>query len=360
MLAGSAAVAAAGTASAIVGVAMYGGDGSQGTASAAKGEPPAPTPVPDELARPIADPRRRAAHLLRRAGFGGTMAEVDEFAKLSREEAADRLLNFETVDNSALNARIEAQQFNLTTPPGNRQDMIRWWLMRMAYTARPLEERMTLMWHGLLTSQVSKVGPQRAKLLVQQNELFRKYALPKYDDLLKAVSKDPAMLIYLDTVDSTREHPNENYARELMELFSMGVGNYTEDDIRESARAFTGWRLTAPPRQEIPPGLSEKERRDLQNKYFGEYDPQFVVAQRQHDPGTKTFLGKTGSWSGEDIVDIIMQHPASSRFMARRLFTEFANFNPDEKTVDTLTKVWDEGGHQVRDVVRAILVSDEF
>ncbi len=367
LLAGGAAVAAGGTAVVVVGLASDSGGGtsSSGSVNPAPAANGTAGSGPD-LSQTIADPKQRAAHLLRRAGFGGTPAQVAEFALLSREEAADRLLNYETIDNSALDARIAKANFNLTTPggaPGMGRllvDMQRWWLTRMAYTARPLEERMTYIWHGLLTSQVSKVGGQRGKLLVQQNELFRANALGKYDTLLKAVSKDPAMMIYLDTIESTREHPNENYPREVMELFSMGVGNYTETDIRESARAFTGWRLSAPPRVEIPPGLSKQEEQQLRDKAFGAYEPQFVFQPRLHDSGQKTFLGKTGAFDGDDIIDIIVQQPATARYITTRLFTEFANYNPDDATVDRLVKVWNDSGHDVKQVVRAILVSDEF
>jgi uncharacterized protein (DUF1800 family) len=349
----------------MVGFASRNDGGSQKIA----GEPPGagPTPIPAaDLDQPIQGAVRSAGHLLRRAGFGGTRAEIEAFAALSPEAAADRLLNYESTDNSALDARVAAANFNLTYP-GRVEgkgplllDMQRWWLTRMAYTARPLEERMTLIWHGLLTSQVSKIGPQRARLMVQQNELFRSHALGRYDDLLHAIGKDPAMLIYLDTVESTKANPNENYARELMELYSMAVGNYTEDDVRESARAFTGWRLTAPQRQQLPEGLSEEERRALQNKIAAEYQPEFFVAERQHDAGTKTFLDRTGSWDGDDIVDIIMEQPATARYMSRRLFTEFAHYNPSDETIERLAAIWETSGHSVKAVVRAILVSDEF
>lgn len=365
LLATGAAVAAGGTAAVVIGLANGSDGGKPGTSGSPAELAPTATSGPD-LSKTIADPRQRAAHLLRRAGFGGTPAQVAEFAQLSREEAADRLLNYETIDNSALDARIATANFNLTTPgaiPGMGRllvDMQRWWLTRMAYTARPLEERMTYIWHGLLTSQVSKVGGQRGKLLVQQNELFRANALGKYDTLLQAVSKDPAMMIYLDTIESTREHPNENYPREVMELFSMGVGNYTEEDIRESARAFTGWRLSAPPRVEIPPNLSKQEQQLLKDKAYGAYQPQFVFQARVHDGGQKTFLGKSGAFNGEDIIDIIVQQPATARYITSRLFNEFANYNPSDETIDRLVKVWTESGHDVKQVVRAILVSDEF
>jgi len=298
----------------------------------------------------IADPTWRAAHLLRRAGFGGTAAEIDEFAGLSREDAADRLLNYDAVDNSALDARIAAANFNLnySTKGGTALDMQRWWLTRMAYTARPLQERMTLIWHGLLTSQLSKVGAQFARLMVAQNELYRSNALAQYDALIQAVSKDPAMLYYLDNIDSTKAHPNENYARELMELFTLGVGNYSEQDIRESARAFTGWRITPRPNT----GDLEKD--------LASWNPQFVLAAAQHDSGVKTFLGHTGNLDGTDIVDIIMQQPAAGRFITTRLFKEFANYDPAPATIDRLVGVWDSSGHSIKAIVRAILVSDEF
>ncbi|MFN8506680.1 MAG: DUF1800 domain-containing protein [Dehalococcoidia bacterium] len=369
LLAGGATAAAGAAAVAVAGFATRSG-GDNNSAKASTGEAEAPTPLPaiDLSKVPIAEPRRRAAHLLRRAGFGGTAAEIDAFATLSREEAADRLLNYETTDNSALDARLARMNLNLKkagTPPAGQGningDMQRWWMARMAYTARPLEERMTLIWHGLLTSQVSKINGERAKLMVLQNELFRAHALGRYDDLLQAVSKDTAMLIYLDTDQSTKEHPNENYARELMELFSMGVGNYTEDDVRESARAFTGWRFTPPDagRPNVT-GLSQAELREIRTQAIADWEPRFVVNARLHDTGTKSFLGRRGNFSGEDIVAIIMEQPATAKFITRRLFTEFANFNPSDETLARLVEVWNSSAHSVRDVVRAILVSDEF
>ena len=366
ILAGAAAAAAAGTAAVVVAAARQGGSGDDRAGTAAVPEAPGPgagakaTATADLPAKQIGDPRRQAAHLLRRAGFGGTPAEIDEFAKLSRKEAADRLLNFRAIDNSGLDTRIQAAgPGDLTTMKPVEAN--RWWITRMAFTARPLEERMTFIWHGLLTTQVSKIGGQHFKLMLIQNALFRENALAKYDDLLKAVSKDPAMLFYLDTAESTKEHPNENYARELMELFSMGVGNYTETDVRESARAFTGWRVTMPERPAEPKAnLTEEERRRLLDAAFAAWEPKFYVQQRLHDSSAKTFLGKTGAWDGDDIVEIIMTQPATGRYICTRLFMEFANYNPDPRTVDRLVKVWDSTGHQVRDVVREILISDEF
>jgi uncharacterized protein (DUF1800 family) len=345
LLGGAAAVAAVGSVVAVAGIARPWSGSSATSSLNATGQTAASAPTPN-LDQQIADPRRRAAHLLRRAGFGGTLAQIDEFSQLSREDAADRLLNYQQIDNSALDTRLTNLGIDLNQP--SPADLMRWWLTRMVYTARPLEERMTFIWHGLLTSQVSKIGPQRAKLMIRQNELFRSMALPKHDDLIKAVSKDPAMLIYLDTIESLKAHPNENYARELMELFTLGVGNYTEQDVRESARAFTGWRVT-------PPKTIAKNEQDI-----AAWDPQFFVDPRQHDTGTKTFLGKTGNWGGDDVVDIIMQQPAAGRFIARRLFTRFASTDPGEKTLNALVDVWNSSNRDIRAIVRAILTSDEF
>lgn len=357
-LAGGAAIAAAGTAAAVVGVVEQTGGASRPAAA----RPSAPTTsaaaTASALAQPISDPTTRAAHLLRRAGFGGTAAEIDEFSKLSRDAAADRLLDFTTVDNSALDSRLA----KVTLTPGlpTLAEMTEWWLTRMAYTARPLEERMTLIWHGLLTTELQKVGAVRSQLVLDQNNFYRQNALPRWDDFIKAVGRDPAMLYYLDNIENTEAHPNENYAREQMELFTMGVGNYTEEDVRQSARAYTGWRVTPPalPRP-LPKGDPAARRAAFQEAYTG-YIPTFFIAPRQHDDGSKTFLGKTGNFGGDDIVDIIMQTPAAAKHLCTRLFTEFANYNPSQTTIDNLVQVFQQNNHQVKPVVRAILTSDEF
>jgi uncharacterized protein (DUF1800 family) len=196
--------------------------------------------------------------------------------------------------------------------------------------------------------------------MVRQNELFRAHALGQYDELLQAVSKDPAMMLYLNTIESTKEHPNENYARELMELFSMGEGNYTEDDVRESARAFTGWRLTRQSRERPPEGLSERERAEWLDQMWAAWEPEFRLDPRLHDSGNKTFLGQTGNFGGEDVVRVILEQPATGRFITRRLFSDLAYRDPEEQTIDGLVEVWEASGHSVREVVRAILASDEF
>ncbi len=356
--------AAAGAAAVGIGMVRTGDSAGPGQTGASDSSTPAMSANP----APISDPIRRARHLLRRAGFGSTPSEAAEFAALSPSEAADRLVDFDAISNVALEERLARARFNLTKLRGERrtgqlpmqEDMRAWWLTRMAYTARPLEERMTFIWHGLLTSELSKVGPQRTKFLLIQNELFRRMALPRYDDLLKAVSRDPAMMVYLDTIESTAAHPNENYARELMELFSMGVGHYTESDVREAARAFTGWRLTPPPRVNIPRDATTRERQAALDAAAEAYHPEFVIDPRVQDRGVKTFLGQTGAFGGDEIIDIIMQQAAPSRFVPVRLFRELVYDDPDASTVAWLAEAWNDSGHDVREVVRAILRSDEF
>jgi uncharacterized protein (DUF1800 family) len=159
------------------------------------------------------------------------------------------------------------------------------------------------------------------------------------------------MMVYLDTVTSTAEHPNENYPRELMELYSMGEGTFSEDDVREAARAFTGWRFTRPPR-----GLSQEERREA----LARDEPEFLFVSRDHDFGEKTFLGQTGPWDGGDIVRIIMEQEATGRRITRRLFTELVHRDPSDETLDRLYGIWVESGHDIREIVRWLFTSDEF
>src|SRR5207302_2479785 len=183
--------------------------------------------------------RVRMAHLLRRAGFGATRTELDHYVAMGQTAATEAILNYTKTSNAALESQLPTIDLGSSTPP-TAAAIQSWWLQRMTLSARPLEEKMTLFWHGLLTSGLDKAGSAQ---LFTQNQLFRSMALGNFDELLKAVSKNPAMMVYLDTETNRKGKPNENYARELMELFTTGIGHYTEDDVRESARSFTGWTL---------------------------------------------------------------------------------------------------------------------
>lgn len=275
------------------------------------------------------DEASRVSHLLWRAGFGASPAELARFREMGLQATIDHLLDFEAVDDSALEARLAEQELDLEQSLNHLQ---RWWLQRMAYTARPLQEKMTLFWHGILTSSFKIVG--RGPYMLEQNRLFRRQGMGRYDELLKAVSRDPAMMIYLDSRTNKKAAPNENYSRELMELFTLGIGHFTEEDVRESARAFTGWQF---------------------RRRTG-----FYLNAKQHDNGLKTFLGRTGNFDGDDVVDIIMEQPAAAEYICTRLWRFFAYPDPEPEVIARLAEVFRTNGAAIRPVVRAMLESDEF
>jgi uncharacterized protein (DUF1800 family) len=284
----------------------------------------------------LSNPRVRAAHLLRRAGFGAAVAEIDRLAAMNTTDMTQSVLDYQKTSNAKLDGQLPT--LDLTSAKGPNAGAVQaWWLQRMVQTARPLEEKMTLFWHGLLTSGLDKSG---AGQLYVQNALFRKMALGNFDDLLKAVSKDPAMMVYLDTENNRKGKPNENYARELMELFTTGIGPYTEDDVRESARAFTGWTL--------------KGGAQLR------YTTQSVFNARYFDSGQKTFMGKTGNFTGDDIVEMLVPLRATAERLSSRLFSFFAYPNPEPEIVRHLADTFQQSHYNVGAVVRAIFTMDAF
>jgi uncharacterized protein (DUF1800 family) len=277
---------------------------------------------------PLNERRTQAAHLLRRAGFGGTPQEIDTYAAMSHAEAVDKLLTFKYDGNLAMNLerRLREDGYN---PDIN--DIAYWWTLTMARTRQPLQEKMVFFWHGHFTTQFSKV--RDGLLLLQQNQLFRDYALGNFKELTKKISRDPAMIEYLDGQVNRKGKPNENYARELLELFTMGIGNYSEQDIREAARAFTGWAYR---------------------------DRSYIFNAGQHDTGTKTFMGQSGNFNGDDIIDIIMSKEATGRFISTKLWDFFVYPDPEVEIVNRLTKVFFDSNHNIKEVMRAIFNSPEF
>ena len=295
---------------------------------------PSPTPNPTATSsptpRPVPEPdpdRVRMGHLLRRAGFGESQSEMERFLAMGMPAAIDYLIEYQDVDDSELEQRLEGLALDVE----RSNNLQRWWLLRMIYSKRPLQEKMVLFWHGILTSSIAKAGQGPA--MFDQNQLFRGLALGSFDVLLKAISRDPAMLIWLDSQSNVKSAPNENYARELMELFTLGVGNYSETDVRESARAFTGWGL---------------RRREFEFRSF------------QHDFGSKTFLGRTGDFDGDDITDIILEQPAAAEFITRKLFAFFAYDDPEPETVAALTATFKDSRYSIKAVMRQIFNSAEF
>lgn len=266
-------------------------------------------------------------HLLRRAGFGTTLQEQRYYRDLGFDGTLNELLNPESVKDDVLEKNIENQNYDFT----DLGDLKRWWIYRMMFTHRPLIEKLALFWHGhFATSNAGKVN--NPYLMYQQNMTFRSLGMGRFEDLLLAVSKDPAMIIWLDNRDNRKAKPNENFAREVMELFTMGIGNYTEQDIKEAARAFTGWAA--------PNGF-----------YFN---------KKHHDFGQKNFLGQTGNFGGEDIVKILAQRPETARFLCRKLIAFFCMDNPEDSFVQKIANCYLESGQNIKSVLKKIFGSNEF
>jgi uncharacterized protein (DUF1800 family) len=297
---------------------------------------------------------RLAAHLLRRAGFGGSPADIARLAAArSPHEAVLALVRLPDTsalvpmpalplvprprakdfpgggtDPAFLAARKSAQQQAGT----ELRDLQLWWLDRMIGTNAPLQEKMALFWHGHFTSARGK-GVE-ANELAAQNELFRANALGNIHTLTLAVAQDPAMLLYLDNARNAKAHPNENFARELMELYTLGIGNYTETDVRESARAFTGWSVDA--------------------------NRAFTLRPRIHDDGAKTFLGRTGNFDGTDIIDIIFQQPAAATLFSRKLIEYFVYRDPEPALVDAFAAVLRANRFELQPSLATLFASNVF
>jgi uncharacterized protein (DUF1800 family) len=272
--------------------------------------------------------RTLIAHLLRRAGFGASQTELDEYTALGFDRAVDRLVRYEQVPDEFDPEKVA---FELDLDLTKIEDQRLLWMYRMATTKRPLQEKMTLFWHGHFATANSKVN--NVGYMVRQNQFFRDHALGNYRDILRGISRDPAMLRWLDSNTNRKRSPNENYARELMELFTIGIGNYSEQDVKEAARAFTGWFVK---------------------------DDQFFFDAAQHDTGQKTVLGQTGNWNGDGIIDMLVGHPATARRLATKLFRFFVYDNPTQETVEKFAQVYLRSGYDVRALVEAILRSPEF
>ena len=318
-----------------------------------------------------------AAHLLERAGFGSTPEEINVLADMTPGEAVRRLVYFEGVDNSHLVpfehsgvhdpglepfppsrpattdlAKETGEALGVKVKPsGNRrlQPVVNkffywlraslletgrvsyWWANRMVASNRPLEEKMALFWHGHYAVSEGKVRDYRK--LLGQLELFQEHGTGNFRDLMVAVAQDPGMLSFLDAGVNVKGAANENFAREIMELFTMGVGNYTESDIREAARAFTGWNYV---------------------------DLEFVVNRDQHDSGQKTFLGRTGNFDGIDVIDIIMDQPVTARYIAGKIYRYFVRQELSAELQDELGDVLGDANYEIAPLLETIFLSRDF
>jgi uncharacterized protein (DUF1800 family) len=317
------------------------------------------------------DERARVGHLLRRTGFGATPSELDAWQKLGFDQAVDQLLHPDQVQEADLDGEFAKLGYDITTPQG----LAAWWLYRMINTKRPLAEKLALFWHGHFATSVQKV--KSVVLMQQQNQLFREHGLDPFADLAKSVAQDPAMLVWLDNWKSKKEQPNENFGRELLELFTLGVGNYTEDDVKASSRAFTGWSMliktnaiigdedvaqpslmTSDPDDQT--ATAAKEAKAAKRKERQTRDADFLFRKNWHDDGQKTFLGVTGALDGNDIIDIIVKQPACAQFIAGKLFSFFVWDQPDEATVAPFADVFAKTNGDIRALLDAIFRSDAF
>jgi uncharacterized protein (DUF1800 family) len=292
------------------------------------------------------------AHLLRRAGFGATRDELEAYQEKGYEATVEELLNPGDPSNlpDDLIARYHVDQSELRLP----DSAAAYWMYRMITTHNPLEEKIVLFWHGLFATGYAKLNQARSHL--NQIEMFRENGLGAFDDLLVELSKDPAMIFWLDNNDNHKGAVNENFGRELLELFSMGIGNYSEDDVKSAARAFTGWTMGN------AEYMAMRANKDSIWPY-GRIAWHFGYRPEDHDNGEKTFLGETGNLNGEDIVRILCKNEATPRFVCTRLFQFFAADEVDDegsKVIDEMTRAYFESDYEIRAILRTLLNSDYF
>ena len=293
------------------------------------------------------------AHLMRRAGFGATREELEQYVAKGYDATVEELIN-PPDDMPAGNMTLLLRYMpNCLLPGGVPQPGQYNWMYNMITTKRPLEEKVALFWHQVFATGNSKVD--NCDQMLEQLVMFRKYGMGNYREMLMELSKNPAMLYWLDNNENHRDAVNENWGRELLELFSMGVSNYTEVDVREASRAFTGWTI-AP---------------KLPRQPFGRFPWAFEYLGEDHDDGEKTFLGHTGNLNGEDIIDIIVKEPATARFICRHLYSFFVADEVqvpawtiedarDEDALEMMINAFEESGYEIKAVLRTMFNSDFF
>jgi len=292
------------------------------------------------------------AHLLRRAGFGANRTELEQYLAMGYEGAVEALLHPSDPNNMPddLIRRYHVEQSELRDLAGSAA----YWMYRMISTSCPMEEKTALFWHGLFATGYAKLN--QARSLLNQVDMFRHSGLGSYEDLLVELSKDPAMIVWLDNNENHGTAINENFGRELLELFSMGIGNYSEEDIKECSRAFTGWTLGNAEYMAI------RAAKDSIWPY-GRIAWHFDYREEDHDDGEKTFLGETGRFNGEDIIRIIVKQESTARFVATRLFQFFAAdviSEAGEKAVQAMMEAYFSSGYQIREMMRTLFLSDYF
>lgn len=275
-----------------------------------------------------------ATHLLWRFGFGASQQDVDAAVKDGLQTVLDRC-----VPADPANVPKESAEFTEAEPllrltaldSDNIGQLKAWWLYRMRFSSHPVLERISLLWHNHFATSNAKV--QSVRHMFDQHQLIRKHALGSFRQLLHGMAKDVAMLLWLDSNSNRKRQANENFAREIMELFSLGVGNYTEKDIQEAARAFTGWHV----------------RND-----------RFWFNEIQHDYGTKTVFGKSENFDGNQVVDLCLDEAAGPRFVALKLLREFVTDTPDKELIDALAARIRQHNYEMTPVLRELFASEAF
>ncbi len=287
----------------------------------------------------------RARHLLTRTGFGAAWDEVKRYESLTLHQAVDHLLKnkdfsypqppqFSTWHRMRmLNNNMQRRKMVMRIAVAEKKGLQHWWITHMLTTHSPFLERMTLFWHNHLPSTIDKT--KMASMLVDQNHLLRKHALGNFGLMLREIAKDPAMLLYLDGHQNRKGALNENFARELLELFTIGRGHYREHDVKEAARAFTGWTIN--------------------NHGKFAFDP------RQHDNGVKTFLGQKGRFKGDDIIGILLKHPRTAERLVEKIWSEFVSMShPDPGTIRHWAGILRRSNYDIPTLMRAVLTSKPF
>lgn len=276
-----------------------------------------------------------AAHLLARTAFGGTSETISRFIGLDANTAFGNL---------------SAQESQKTTNPFDPQDAINvnaaikitqmHWLFEMIHSTQPLREKLAFFWHNHFPVGIDKVRFPNA--LLGYLDVLRRFELGRFSELTTEIARTPAMLRYLDNDQNVKGKPNENFARELFELFTLGIGHYTEKDIQEAARAFTGWTFR------------RLKKKDIEAK------DEFIFQKNKHDGGTKTILGKTGNLSGEDVISLAVTHPQTARFLSRKIWTFFISPNPSSEQIEALSDVWRGSSGNLEEIFRVVFTSEVF
>lgn len=289
-----------------------------------------------------------ARNIVSKTSIGTSPIEINNILNLNTNQGIDNIVNSsanqaELTPPEWVNQNLEDYSKKGLTPEQKKvirqkfnkqeRELKLWWYRQMITTKSPLTERMTLFWHNHFTSSTKKV--RIPKLMYNQNVLLRKNSLGNFKTLLHEISKDPAMLLYLDNQQNRKNKPNENFAREVMELFTLGEGKYTEKDIKEAARAFTGWKI---------------------NRETGEY----FFDKKTHDNKNKTFMGKTGNFDGDQILDILLERPEVSTFITRKIWKEFIGISPVETEIKRIAKTFRNSGYNIKTLVAETLKSKSF